>query len=228
MAESKLFQLAERRTDADHTKAAKDVMPATLEAIEARQTSGGIQGLETGLTDLDAMTGGMKAGEVTVLAGRTSMGKTALALNFARNAALDHDKAVAVFSLEMTTRSLVLRMLSSEAEVDFSTFHKGLISVDAHGRLAEAAGRLTRAGVYIDDTSSASVLEMRAKCRRLPAQKGLPRVVGDYLLLARGGGRTRGAVYLRGAVPVMVSFIPPSVFGSEYDYRVGGGRGTAG
>jgi len=188
-AESKIFELSQH--EAKSTLAPLEgAMGPAFDHIEHLMTRGGdITGVSTGFTEFDALTGGLQPGDLVILAARPSMGKTALALNFARNAALDHDKAVAVFSLEMTTRSLVLRMLSSEAEVDFSTFHKGLISVDAHGRLAEAAGRLTRAGVYIDDTSSASVLEMRAKCRRLHAQKGLDLVIVDYLQLARGDGR---------------------------------------
>jgi replicative DNA helicase len=189
VAESKIFELSQ--VESKSTLAPLDsAMGPAFDHIEMLMTRGGdITGVPTGLKEFDALTGGMQAGDLVILAARPSMGKTALALNFARNAALDHEKRVAVFSLEMTTRSLVLRMLSSEAEVDFSTFHKGLISVDAHGRLADAAGRLSRAGIYIDDTSAATVLEMRAKCRRLHAQHGLDLVIVDYLQLAHGDGR---------------------------------------
>ena len=114
------------------------------------------------------------------------MGKTALALNLARNAAVDHGQKVAVFSLEMTTRSLVMRLLSSEAQVDFSAIRSGLISTDVHGRLMRSAGRLAEASIWIDDTAAARVLEIRAKSRRLDAQQGLDLVIVDYLQLAHG------------------------------------------
>jgi len=119
------------------------------------------------------------------------MGKTALALNIARNAAVDSQKKVAVFSLETTTRSLVMRMLSSEAQVDFTAFRSGLISTDAHSRLMAAAGRLSDAKLWIDDSGSATILEMRAKCRRLKSQHGLDLVIVDYLQLARGDRHTQ-------------------------------------
>jgi replicative DNA helicase len=148
--------------------------------------SGELTGISTGFEKLDEMTGGLQRGDLFILAARPSMGKTALAINVARNAAVDHEKNVAVFSLEMTTRSLVMRMLSSEAKVDSSTFHSGFISTEAHSKLMEAAGRLAQAKIWIDDTGAASVLEMRAKCRRLHSQHGLDLVIVDYLQLARG------------------------------------------
>jgi replicative DNA helicase len=150
--------------------------------------SGELTGLATGYSKLDQLTGGLQPGDLFILAARPSMGKTALALNIARNAAVDGAKKVAVFSLEMTTRSLVMRMLSSEAQVDFSTFRSGLISGEVHGRLMVAAARLAEAGVWIDDTGAATVLEIRSKSRRLRAEHGLDLVVVDYLQLAHGDG----------------------------------------
>jgi len=147
-----------------------------------------LTGLSTGYSKLDQMTGGLQPGDLFILAARPSMGKTALALNVARNAAVDGGKKVAVFSLEMTTRSLVMRMLSSEAQVDFSTFRSGLISSEVHGRLMVSAGSLAEAGIWIDDTGAATVLEIRSKSRRLRAEQGLDLVVVDYLQLAHGDG----------------------------------------
>jgi len=118
------------------------------------------------------------------------MGKTAFALNLGRNAAVDFGKNVAVFSLEMTTRSLVMRMLSSEAQVDAGSFRSGLISTEAHTRLMDAAGKLADANIWIDDTGAASILEIRAKCRRLHSMHGLDLVIVDYLQLARGDRNT--------------------------------------
>ncbi len=150
--------------------------------------SGELTGLPTGFAKLDQLTGGLQPGDLFILAARPSMGKTALALNVARNAAVDSGLKVAVFSLEMTTRSLVMRMLSSEAKVDFSAFRSGLISSEVHGRLMAAAARLAEAGIWIDDTGAATVLEIRAKSRRLRAEHGLDLVVVDYLQLAHGDG----------------------------------------
>jgi len=150
--------------------------------------SGDLTGLTTGYEKLDQMTGGLQPGDLIILAARPSMGKTALALNVARNAAVDGGKKVAIFSLEMTTRSLVMRLLSSEAKVDFSALRSGLISTEVHGRLMQAAGRLAEAGIWIDDTGASTILEMRAKSRRLHAQHKLDLVIVDYLQLAHGSG----------------------------------------
>ncbi len=117
------------------------------------------------------------------------MGKTALALNIARNAAVDHGKKVAVFSLEMTTRSLVLRLLAAEARIDSSNFRRGFIAHNDHTRLVNAAGRLANAHIWIDDGSAATLLEIKAKSRRLKAERGLDLVVIDYLQLAHCDGQ---------------------------------------
>jgi len=189
IAESKIFELSQ--THAKSSLAPLDEkLDDAFNHIEMLMTRGGdLTGCPTGFRELDKMTGGLQPGDLVIIAARPSMGKTALTLNVARNAALLHQKHVAVFSLEMTTRSLVMRLLSSEAQVDFSLFHKGMISVDAHKRLVDAAGSLSRAGLWIDETAGPSVLEMRAKCRRLHAQQGLDLVIVDYLQLAHGDGR---------------------------------------
>ncbi len=190
VAESKIFELSQAKS----TTNLRPLNEATHEAmdhIDYLMTRGGdLTGLATGYKDFDQLTGGLQPGDLVIIAARPSMGKTALALNIARNAAIDNHKHVAVFSLEMTTRALVLRMLSSEAEVDFSNFHKGLISVDAHGKLVQAASRLAEAGIRIDDSGAATVLEMRAKSRRMKARHELDLVIVDYLQLARGDTRT--------------------------------------
>jgi replicative DNA helicase len=148
--------------------------------------SGELTGVPSGYAALDKETGGFQPGDLIILAARPAMGKTALALNIARNAAIDHGKKMAIFSLEMTARSLVLRLLSAEAQVDFSTFRSGLFSTEAHARLMTAASRLAEAEIWIDDTGAATVLEIRAKARRMHAQQGLDMVVVDYLQLAHG------------------------------------------
>jgi replicative DNA helicase len=152
------------------------------------ERGGELTGLPTGFRDVDEITGGLQPGELIIIASRPSMGKTALALNIARNAALDHGKKVAVFSLEMTTRSLILRLLASEAEIDFSTLRKGFLANSAYRRLTEAGDRLSRAEIWIDDSGMATILEIKAKCRRLKAERGLDLVIVDYLQLASADG----------------------------------------
>jgi replicative DNA helicase len=190
-AESKIFALSQE-------KAAATLSPLSVEMHKAidhidvlMNRNGQLTGCPTGFAAFDNETGGLQPGELFILAARPAMGKTALALNIARNAAVDHRKRVAIFSLEMTARSLVLRLLSSEAQVDFAAFRKGFIALDAHARLVAKAGELADAAIFIDDTGAASVLEMRAKSRRLHAQHGLDLVIVDYLQLAHGDHNTQ-------------------------------------
>lgn len=190
-AESRIFGLSTEKASTSLSSLAVEMHDAVDHIDMLMNRSGELTGMSTGYEMLDEMTGGLQPGELFILAARPSMGKTALALNLGRNAAVDSGKKVAVFSLEMTTRSLVMRMLSSEAQVDFAAFRSGLISTDAHSRLMAAAGRLSEAKIWIDDTGSASILEIRAKCRRLKSQHGLDLVIVDYLQLARGDRNTQ-------------------------------------
>ena len=190
-AESRIFALSTEKANTSLSSISVEMHDAVDHIDMLMKRSGELTGLSTGFERLDEITGGLQRGELFILAARPSMGKTALALNIARNAAVDSQKKVAVFSLEMTTRSLVMRMLSSEAQVDFTAFRSGLISTDAHSRLMAAAGRLSDAKLWIDDSGSATILEMRAKCRRLKSQHGLDLVIVDYLQLARGDRHTQ-------------------------------------
>ncbi|MFP6641778.1 MAG: replicative DNA helicase [Myxococcota bacterium] len=195
-AASKLLDTSESKIFALSTEQAKDDLRSLQvgmhDAVDhinmLMNRTGDLTGLASGFSKLDALTGGLQPGDLFIIASRPSMGKTALALNLARNAAVDYGKKVAIFSLEMTTRSLVMRMLSSEAKVDFSAFRSGLISTEAHSRLMESAGRLAEAGIWIDDSGAPTILEIRAKSRRLTAQHGLDLVIVDYLQLAHGDG----------------------------------------
>jgi len=190
-AESLIFGLSTEKANTSLSSISVEMHDAVNHIDMLMNRSGDLTGLSSGYAGLDEMTGGLQPGDLFILAARPSMGKTALAINLGRNAAIDHGKNVAIFSLEMTTRSLVMRMLSSEAQVDFSAFHSGLISTEAHSRLMAAASRLAEAKIWIDDTGAASVLEMRAKCRRLHSQHGLDLVIVDYLQLARGDRNTQ-------------------------------------
>ncbi len=190
-AESRIFGLSMEKASTSLSKLNVEMHEAVNHIDMLMNRSGELTGISSGYTKLDEMTGGLQGGDLFILAARPSMGKTALALNIGRNAAVDYGKKVAVFSLEMTTRSLVMRMLSSEAQVDFGLFRSGLISTDAHKRLMDSAALLAEADFWIDDTGAASVLEMRAKCRRLHSMHGLDLVIVDYLQLARGDRNTQ-------------------------------------
>jgi replicative DNA helicase len=193
-AEAKMLGVSQTSRRSDFASL-HDQMPETFDYIENIMNRGGeLTGTPTGFQELDKMTGGLQPGELVVVAARPSMGKTALALNIARNAAIDHSKKVAVFSLEMTTRALVLRLLSAEARVDFSNLRKGYLPMEEFKRLTAAGDRLSQAALWIDDAADATILEIKAKSRRLYSDQGLDLVILDYLQLAKGdpsSGRER-------------------------------------
>lgn len=192
-AEQQIFAIAEARTTQSFSRigpVADRVIVRVREHAE-KGGSAGITGLSTGYYELDEITSGLQRTDLIIVAARPSMGKTALCLNLAQNAALNSNAVVAVFSLEMSKEQLVTRMLSSEARVNAHRFRTGHLMTKEWEKLAEAIGVLSDARLFIDDTPGISVLEMRAKCRRLAAeQKGLDLVVVDYLQLMSGGKRT--------------------------------------
>jgi len=191
LAQGKMFEIGQTKSRPAFRKLDDEIHDA-FDFVEALMNRGGeLTGLPTGFKDLDEITGGLQSGELVIIAARPSMGKTALALNIARNAATDHAKKVAIFSLEMTTRSLVLRLLASEARIDSTAFRRGFIAVNDHQRLVAAAGRLAEAQIFIDDGTAATVLEIKAKARRMAAERGLDLVIVDYLQLARSEGTER-------------------------------------
>ncbi|MGQ9813082.1 MAG: replicative DNA helicase [Dissulfurimicrobium sp.] len=149
-----------------------------------------ITGVSSGFDELDRLTAGFQPSDLIIIAGRPSMGKTALALNIAQNAAIDNNVTVAIFSLEMSREQLALRMLCSEARVNAQNVRTGFLSEHDWPLLINAAGRLSEASIFIDDTPAASVLEIRAKARRLKSEHGLGLVIIDYLQLMRGKGQS--------------------------------------
>jgi len=148
-----------------------------------------VTGVETGLVDLDNMTSGLQAGELIVIAARPSLGKTALALNIAAHAAIEKGKVVGMFSLEMSKESLVIRLLCSEARIDSHKLRTGFSSRDDWNRMTPALNRLSEASLFIEDTPALSIMQIRAKARRLKAEKGLDLMIVDYLQLISGHGR---------------------------------------
>jgi replicative DNA helicase len=183
-AEAKIFQISQQRGDEGFTRI-KEMLWPTMERIETLQRSGkAITGVPSGFTDLDEMTSGFQPSELVIVAARPSMGKTAFCLNVATQAAVD-GFGVAVFSLEMSKEALVQRMLCAEARVDSQAVRRGTLRDPDFTRLARAAGILQSCPVWIDDTPSLSLLEMRSKARRLKVENDVRLVVVDYLQLMR-------------------------------------------
>ncbi len=190
-AEQMIFALAERRTAEgfSHIQPVAERVLAKVEEYSKRE-SHALTGLATGFRELDEMTSGLQPADLIIVAARPSMGKTALCLTIAQNAAIAEKAVVGFFSLEMSKEQLVMRMMSSEAKVDASRFRRGILSREEWERLARAIGTLSDAKMFIDDTAGISVLEMRAKARRLAAeQKRLDLIVVDYLQLMGGSRR---------------------------------------
>ena len=150
-----------------------------------------LKGLSTGYVKLDEMTGGLRGGDLIILAARPAMGKTALALNIAQHVAMGrHKQTVAVFSLEMSKESLLIRLLCTAARVDGQRFRAGFLNAEERRRLQAAANQLVDAPLFLDDTAAANLMDMHAKLRRLKVEHGLGLVVLDYLQLMSGRGRS--------------------------------------
>jgi replicative DNA helicase len=198
-AESKFFDLDHRGGEGEAVHI-KDVLHDTFQRIDAMQgQEGRLTGVPTGFYDLDDMTSGLQKGELIVVAGRPSMGKTTFCLNIAEHAASNEGFAVAIFSLEMSKQNLVQNMLCSRARVDAHKLRRGFLADEDWGRISGAVGKLSEAKIFIDDTPGLSPLLLRAKARRLKAQHDVALIVIDYLQLmevphmSRGGDASRQA-----------------------------------
>jgi replicative DNA helicase len=185
-AEQRIFQVSQQRGTQGFTRI-KELMWPTMERIEALQRGGKtITGVASGFSDLDEMTSGFQPADLIIVAARPSMGKTAFVLNIAQHAAIEAKTGVAIFSLEMSKESLVQRMLTAEARVDAQKLRKGLLRDDDFPRMARAAGILSAAPMWIDDTPAITLLEMRSKARRLKADGDIGLIIVDYLQLMQG------------------------------------------
>jgi len=168
----------------------KELVKKAINTIEDfHQRQGMLTGIGTGFTDMDKMTSGLHAGEMVVIAARPSMGKTSLAMNIAESVAIDQKLAVGVFSLEMTAESLVLRMLCSRSRVNLRSVREGFLAERDFPKLTGAAGKLANAPLFIDDSSGLSILQLRAKARRMHQQYGIKLFVIDYLQLLHSTAR---------------------------------------
>jgi replicative DNA helicase len=189
-AEHRIFEISENKVRTSFYPI-KNIVRESFKAIEdlfARKAL--ITGVATGFDKIDDMTSGLQNSDLIIIAGRPSMGKTAFALNIAQYAALETQTPVAIFSLEMSKEQLAFRMLSSEAKVDSGRIRKGYLGETDWPKLTTAAGRLSEAPLFIDDTPAITVLEMKAKSRRLKADRGLGLIVVDYIQLMRSSGNT--------------------------------------
>ncbi|HLI34337.1 MAG TPA: replicative DNA helicase [Terriglobia bacterium] len=189
LAQSQIFEIAEKDVQSGFYRV-QDIVKSsfgTLDVLFDRRQ--GVTGIETGFEVLDSMTSGLQPGELIIIAARPSLGKTALALNMAAHAATQQKKTAAVFSLEMSKESLLIRLLCSEGRIDSHKLRTGFASQEDWAKMTKALGRLAEAPIYIDDTPALSVMQIRAKARRLKAEKGLDLVIIDYLQLVTGHGR---------------------------------------
>jgi len=187
--EANILAIGEERFKGSQPDMKAEVMKAIDSLEKLMQNRGGIAGLPTGFKKLDQMTSGLHPAEMFVIAARPSMGKTALAMNIAEHVAVETGKAVGVFSLEMSTTQLVQRMLCSLARVNLENIRNGFPGKQDIPRIAAAAERLSNSKIYIDDTAGLSILELRAKARRMKDRFGIDLIVIDYLQLLKSTSR---------------------------------------
>ncbi|MDE3723451.1 MULTISPECIES: replicative DNA helicase [Nocardiopsis] len=188
-AQAEIYKVAEKRTGEDYVALA-DIMPGALDEIEAISSHDGtLTGVPTGFADFDALTNGLHPGQMIIIAARPAVGKSTLALDFARAASIKNDLTSVFFSLEMGRNEIVMRLLSAEARVPLHTMRSGLMTDDDWARLARRMGEVANAPLFIDDSPNMSMMEIRAKCRRLKQQHDLKLVIVDYLQLMSSPGR---------------------------------------
>lgn len=181
-AESAIYKISENQTQTNSLVSAAQIVKDSIKRIEdLYYKKASITGVGTGFHDLDKLTAGLQPGEMSILAARPSMGKTAFSLNMALHAAIREKKKVAYFSVEMAKEQIMLRLLASEARVNLSDLRTGRVPDEAWPRLISSAATISQSGLYIDDTSGISPYEIRAKARRLKSQGGLDLIMVDYL-----------------------------------------------
>src|SRR6201996_8848284 len=191
-AEKNLFDIAQNNLRRDSRKM-DDLLHETLKEIEAlKDKKDGLTGVASGFTELDRMTSGWQKSDLVIIAARPAMGKTAFVLTCARNAAVDFDKPVVVFSLEMSSVQLVNRLVSGETEIEQEKIRKGTLEEWEWQQIHSKIGRLEQAPLIIDDTPALNIFEFRAKCRRLKSQHDIQLIIIDYLQLMQGKADGKG------------------------------------
>ena len=185
LAEHKIFQVSQQRGSDGFTRIKELLWPA-MERIESLREGGPLTGVPSGFAELDSMTLGFQPSDLVIIAARPSMGKTAFVLNVAQYAAVERNLPTAIFSLEMSKESLVMRMLASEGYIDAQRLRSGKLTSQDHSNLAKAAALLGQAPIWIDDSPGLSLLEIRSRARRLKSQHDLKMIIVDYLQLVTG------------------------------------------
>jgi replicative DNA helicase len=189
-AERSIFEVSQR-SNPQGFASMKDILKGAFDRIDKLWgNKGGVTGVPTGFPDLDNITCGLQNADLVIIAARPSMGKTTLALNIAQHIAVNEKLPVAIFSLEMSKEQLVQRILCAQANIDAQRLRRGFLSDEDYPKLTKAAGPLAEAPLFIDDTAAISVMEVRAKARRLKSEHGLSAIFIDYLQLMRGSERT--------------------------------------
>ncbi|MDN3203660.1 replicative DNA helicase [Algoriphagus sediminis] len=193
--EQSLFEISEKNIRKNYSDM-KSIMREAIQEMEIRKTQkDGLTGVPSGFTALDRVTSGWQKSDLVIIAARPAMGKTAFVLSVLRNAAVDHNKPVAIFSLEMSSVQLVNRLISAEAELSSEKIKKGSLENYEWEQLVHKTAALSKAPLFVDDTPALSILELRAKCRKLKAQHDIQLIVIDYLQLmsgdTKGGGGNR-------------------------------------
>lgn len=187
-AEQGLFSIAEKNMSRSYDTMSSLAAKALKQIEELKGKEDGLTGVPTGFTDLDRITSGWQPSDLVIMAARPGMGKTSLVLSLAKNAAVEYQKGVAIFSLEMASIQLAQRLISMESEVPLQKMRNGQLEEDEWKRLKEAIERISDAPVYIDDTPGINIFELRAKCRRMKLQYNIQLIIIDYLQLMSGGG----------------------------------------
>ena len=189
LAQGQFFEIASQKVKTGFL-GIKEIVKSSFGTIDVLFDRGQrVTGIETGYTDLDNMTSGLQRAELAILASRPSVGKTALALNISAYAAIEKRKSVGVISLEMSKESLLIRLLCAQGRIDSHKLRTGFSSREDWNQMSRALGRLAEAPLYIEDAPALSIMQIRAKARRLAAERGLDLLVVDYLQLITGGGR---------------------------------------
>lgn len=188
--EKRIFEICQHRNTTDFVPI-REVVANAMHKIElASRNNGSVTGIATGFLDLDYRTAGMQPSDLVLIAARPSMGKTAFVLNIAQYVAFKQNKAVAIFSLEMSKEQLINRMLSLESKVSGQNIRTGQLSDSEWEKLAETAGIIGQSNLMIDDTPGITIVELRSKCRKFKLERGLDMIIIDYLQLMSGGGRS--------------------------------------
>jgi replicative DNA helicase len=190
--EQSLFEISEKNIRKNYSDM-RSVMKAAIMELEAKKgQKDGLTGVPSGFTALDRVTSGWQKSDLVIIAARPAMGKTAFVLSVLRNAAVDHQRPVAIFSLEMSSIQLVNRLISSEAELDSEKIKRGNLADYEWEQLVHKTNKLSKAPLFVDDTPALSILELRAKCRKLKAQHDIQMIVIDYLQLMSGDSKSGG------------------------------------